>query len=179
MTKPFDDALDCARATVSLAGLADLDAFARALAMRLRPGDVVALDGDLGAGKTTLVQALARHLGVSDRVVSPTFVLTHEYRGAPMPVLHADFYRLEDEAAQSLAEEMTAVIAEGRTLVLVEWAKFGPFLAPFVTRSLALSTPDQAASGPENPQQGEARVISLQRHKTSQEPQTLAETQNG
>jgi tRNA threonylcarbamoyladenosine biosynthesis protein TsaE len=65
-----------------------------ALAELLVPGDVVSLTGDLGAGKTTLVQGAARGLGTSDHVASPTFVLVREYRGA-IPVYHLDVYRLE------------------------------------------------------------------------------------
>jgi tRNA threonylcarbamoyladenosine biosynthesis protein TsaE len=65
-----------------------------ALAELLVPGDVVSLTGDLGAGKTCLVQGAARGLGVSDHVASPTFVLVREYRGA-IPVYHLDVYRLD------------------------------------------------------------------------------------
>jgi tRNA threonylcarbamoyladenosine biosynthesis protein TsaE len=65
-----------------------------ALAELLVPGDVVSLTGDLGAGKTTLVQGAARGLGTSDHVASPTFVLVREYRG-PVPVYHLDVYRLD------------------------------------------------------------------------------------
>ena len=65
-----------------------------ALAELLVPGDVVSLTGDLGAGKTTLVQGAARGLGTADHVASPTFVLVREYRG-PVPVHHLDVYRLD------------------------------------------------------------------------------------
>jgi tRNA threonylcarbamoyladenosine biosynthesis protein TsaE len=65
-----------------------------ALAELLVPGDVVSLTGDLGAGKTCLVQGAARGLGVSDHVASPTFVLVREYGGV-IPVYHLDVYRLD------------------------------------------------------------------------------------
>src|ERR671928_380555 len=65
-----------------------------AIADVLRAGDVVALTGELGAGKTTLVQGAARALGIDDPVVSPTFTLIREYEGT-MPVAHVDVYRLE------------------------------------------------------------------------------------
>jgi tRNA threonylcarbamoyladenosine biosynthesis protein TsaE len=65
-----------------------------ALAELLVPGDVVSLTGDLGAGKTALVQGAARALGVEEPVVSPTFVLVREYRG-DVPVFHIDVYRLD------------------------------------------------------------------------------------
>ena len=67
---------------------------AATIAGALRPGDVVALTGELGAGKTCFVQGAARALGVTDRVTSPSFVLRREYEGT-VPVLHMDIYRLE------------------------------------------------------------------------------------
>jgi tRNA threonylcarbamoyladenosine biosynthesis protein TsaE len=65
-----------------------------AIADLLVPGDVVSLTGDLGAGKTNLVQGAARKLGVTEQVASPTFVLIREYRGL-LPIHHLDIYRLE------------------------------------------------------------------------------------
>lgn len=58
---------------------------------------VVLFEGDMGAGKTTLIKALARHIGVEDDVASPTFALVNEYRAGDEPVFHFDFYRIEDE----------------------------------------------------------------------------------
>jgi tRNA threonylcarbamoyladenosine biosynthesis protein TsaE len=74
------------------AGLADV---ARWLAKNLRY-PVVLFEGDMGAGKTTLIRALARELGVEDEVSSPTFALVNEYRLAGEPLYHVDFYRIED-----------------------------------------------------------------------------------
>ena len=74
-------------------------ALASEVARRLRPGDVVGLEGGLGAGKTTFARGAIYELGVSEEiaVTSPTFALLHHYRGQ-FPIAHADFYRLEDEA---------------------------------------------------------------------------------
>ena len=64
------------------------------LAARLRPGDVVLVSGELGAGKTTFVRGALRALGVAGTVTSPTFVVGHAYEGARGPVSHLDLYRL-------------------------------------------------------------------------------------
>jgi len=98
-----------------------------ALARALRPGDVVALAGELGAGKTVLVQGMARGLGVSPRtlVTSPSFVLLHEYQGN-MPLYHFDFYRLskEDEVLALGYEEYQS----GCGICAIEWADRFPGL---------------------------------------------------
>lgn len=91
------------------------------LARAARPGTVVALNGNLGAGKTQLVQAAAAALGVDPRdVTSPTFVLVNEYRGR-LPVYHFDAYRLRDD------DEFLALgpeeYFEGAGLTFVEWAE--------------------------------------------------------
>lgn len=98
-------------------GLIDL---AAALAAELRPGDVVFLQGELGAGKTTLTQYLARALGVGAEqyVASPSFALLHEYSGR-LPVYHMDLYRLGDEEdveAAGLTEFL-----EQQGVAIVEW----------------------------------------------------------
>jgi tRNA threonylcarbamoyladenosine biosynthesis protein TsaE len=98
------------------------------LAERLRPGDVVALTGELGAGKTCFTQGLARGLGVTGRAASPTFVLVNEYRGR-VPVHHVDAYRTE-----SLTELLDLGLDElfsGDGVTIVEWAdKLLPLLPP-------------------------------------------------
>ena len=64
------------------------------LAERLGPGAVIAFTGDLGAGKTAFTRGLARGLGISDRVTSPTFTIVNEYEGGRLPLFHFDMYRL-------------------------------------------------------------------------------------
>ncbi len=64
------------------------------LAQRLNPGAVLAFTGDLGAGKTAFVRGLARGLGITERVTSPTFTVVNEYEGGRLPLFHFDMYRL-------------------------------------------------------------------------------------
>jgi tRNA threonylcarbamoyladenosine biosynthesis protein TsaE len=77
--------------------LADTENLGRLLGSMAAPGDVICLDGDLGAGKTALTQAIARGLKVPDNcyVTSPSFAIMHEYEGR-LPMYHMDFYRLHD-----------------------------------------------------------------------------------
>ena len=81
--------------TVFTCSEAETEACGEELARSLAPGDVVALFGDLGAGKTAFVRGLARGLGIREQVSSPTFTLVNEYPG-PVPLFHFDLYRLRD-----------------------------------------------------------------------------------
>src|SRR2546427_329483 len=98
------------------------------LGRALGPGAVVALTGELGAGKTCFIQGLVRGLGVSVRATSPTFVLINQYRGR-VPIYHVDAYR-----TQSLRELLEIGVDElmgGDGVTVVEWAdKLLPLLPP-------------------------------------------------
>ena len=73
---------------------AETEDLGAALAERLKPRTVVAFSGDLGAGKTAFVRGMARGLGISERVTSPTFTIVNEYEGGRLPLFHFDMYRL-------------------------------------------------------------------------------------
>lgn len=102
----------------------------RRIAEVLEPGDLVLLDGDLGAGKTFLARAVARGLGVGERtaIASPTFTLVQEYEVPKGVLLHADLYRLRDSAdrAKTLADVRRLGLVERRAegaILLVEWSE--------------------------------------------------------
>ncbi|HET8650229.1 MAG TPA: tRNA (adenosine(37)-N6)-threonylcarbamoyltransferase complex ATPase subunit type 1 TsaE [Gemmatimonadales bacterium] len=98
---------------------AELTAEGEALGRSLPPRSVLLFEGELGAGKTTLVRAVAKGLGVTAPATSPTYALVHRYQGRRGPVFHLDCYRLRspDEAADLDWERLTA---EGDAL-LIEW----------------------------------------------------------
>jgi tRNA threonylcarbamoyladenosine biosynthesis protein TsaE len=112
-----------------LASVADTVAWGRALAQTLRAGDVVALAGILGAGKTHAARGIVAGLGSTAEVSSPTFTLVHEYGGARLPVFHFDFYRIES------ADEILRIgwddYLDAGGVMIVEWAdKFAGIIPP-------------------------------------------------
>ncbi|WP_187386110.1 tRNA (adenosine(37)-N6)-threonylcarbamoyltransferase complex ATPase subunit type 1 TsaE [Paenibacillus tuaregi] len=98
--------------------LEDTGRLASLLAHKAAPGTVIALDGDLGAGKTAFSQLFAKQLGVHEQVNSPTFTIIKEYEGR-LPFYHMDVYRLSLEEADELGLEE---YFDGQGVTLVEWA---------------------------------------------------------
>jgi tRNA threonylcarbamoyladenosine biosynthesis protein TsaE len=100
-------------------GPEDTEKLAQELAVFLEGGTVLALDGDLGAGKTTFSQAIARAIGVKDTVNSPTFTIIKEYEGRILPLYHMDVYRITEPEAEELGLDEYFY---GAGLTIVEWA---------------------------------------------------------
>lgn len=116
----------------------EMVALGERFAAGLGAGDVVALTGGLGAGKTHFCKGLVRGLGFAGEVTSPTFSLVHEYRGGRLPVFHFDLYRLKS------ADELLGIgwdeMLEEPGVTLVEWADLHPTLLPEHARWLRIET---------------------------------------
>ena len=104
---------------ISGAGLSGLEQTAAQLLEQAREYPVWLFDGSMGAGKTTLIKAVCRQLGVTDNVTSPTFSLVNEYRSAAGPVYHCDFYRVED-VEEALQAGVTEFFYSGH-FCFIEW----------------------------------------------------------
>jgi tRNA threonylcarbamoyladenosine biosynthesis protein TsaE len=137
------------------AGADDTRALGTALAGVLRPGDVVLLTGDLGAGKTVLAQGIAAGLGVTDSVTSPTFTLVRPLPCGPGPIRtmhHADLYRLEHR--HEVVDLALGELVEDDAVAVVEWGEAAaPVLGPDVL-AVGLEGP-----GPDEPDT--LRVLTL------------------
>ncbi len=101
----------------------DIQKIAQAVLGFLATGEtatVVTLSGDLGAGKTTLTQAIARELGITENIISPTFVIMKRYELHKKNLIHIDAYRLES-ADELLKLGWAELIADPKNLILIEW----------------------------------------------------------
>jgi tRNA threonylcarbamoyladenosine biosynthesis protein TsaE len=99
----------------------------------LKPGSIVALEGELGAGKTTLAQAMCRGVGITEDVTSPTFALVNQYEGKRATVYHLDLYRLSGPS--DLTNLGWDDIVNSSGIVIVEWPdRAGSRLPPDVIR---------------------------------------------
>ncbi len=131
----------------------DTLALGRALGKLLRAGDVIALIGDLGAGKTTLTQGIAQGMGITERVTSPTFTLVQEY-GQETPLFHFDPYRLE--RPEDVSDFGFEEYLERGGIVVVEWADKIAALLPDERLTLTLEEARKSGRGVE----GENNLIS-------------------
>jgi len=119
---------------------AETEALAARLAARLAVGDVVAVSGELGAGKTTFVRGAARALGFPGTVSSPTFTIGHRYE-APTPVAHLDLYRITGLDAEEWGD--LEPYFDG-TVAFVEWPEHGGHWLPAARATVTLDHVDES-----------------------------------
>ncbi|HCU08688.1 MAG TPA: tRNA (adenosine(37)-N6)-threonylcarbamoyltransferase complex ATPase subunit type 1 TsaE [Clostridiales bacterium] len=115
----------------------DTRSLGKQLAGEVRPGDVIALIGDLGVGKTTLTKAIAAHLGIEEEITSPTFTILSQYEGGRLPLYHFDVYRVHEE--DELFEIGFQEYLDGDGLCVIEWADLIEGLLPAGTRWVRLA----------------------------------------
>ncbi len=109
--------------TIQTRSAGETTQFGRELAKRLRPGTIVLLRGDLGAGKTTLVKGIAEgfHAAQAEEVTSPTFTLIHEYRGPEVTLYHIDLYRIDTQ--RELDTLALDDLIDSGNILLIEWGE--------------------------------------------------------
>jgi tRNA threonylcarbamoyladenosine biosynthesis protein TsaE len=106
----------------------ETESFGRQFAGNVKPGDVLALAGELGSGKTQFVKGLAAAIGATTPATSPTFTLIHEYSGGQLPIYHFDFFRVEDRVAAERLGLDDYFFGDG--VSVIEWADRFPDLIP-------------------------------------------------
>ena len=124
--------------TVESHSAAETRALGEKLAGCLHPGDVVLLQGELGAGKSELTRGIARGLGVTETVISPSFTILNVYESGRCPLYHFDWYRLE--SADELFELGLDEYLGGDGIAVVEWAERCPEAIPEKHRRILLRT---------------------------------------
>ncbi|MCY1038923.1 tRNA (adenosine(37)-N6)-threonylcarbamoyltransferase complex ATPase subunit type 1 TsaE [Staphylococcus nepalensis] len=112
---------------IKIKGLENMEQFGEILTKHLSAGDIILLNGDLGAGKTTLSQFIGKALGVKRNINSPTFNIIKSYQGETLKLHHMDCYRLEDSEEDLGFDEYF----EDKAITLIEWSQFiTEFLPP-------------------------------------------------
>jgi tRNA threonylcarbamoyladenosine biosynthesis protein TsaE len=110
----------------------ETEAFGRRFAEKIKPGDVIALTGGLGSGKTQFVKGLAAGLSAATAATSPTFTLIHEYSGGDLPIYHFDFFRVENRQSAERLGLDDYFFGDG--VSVIEWADRFPDLIPETAR---------------------------------------------
>ena len=121
------------------------------LAQQAAPGDILCLEGDLGAGKTVFAKGFGRGLGVEEPISSPTFTILHEYHSGRLPLYHFDAYRIDDP--DELYEIGCEEFFYGDGVCLIEWHERAEDLLPDTCLEVLLS-----------PQEDDSRIITLIPH---------------
>lgn len=123
--------------------VAETEAIGRRLAKDLNAGSVLALQGELGTGKTQFTKGLVAGLGVTAAVTSPTFTIVHEYPGGRLPVYHFDFFRLEDKS--SVARLGLDDYFFGGGVSVIEWADRFSEIVPARARWISFEIKSETA----------------------------------
>lgn len=107
------------------------------MGQNLRGGEVIELVSDVGGGKTTFVRGLAKGMGSADRVSSPSFTLTNQYRSEKLTMQHFDFYRLAEPGI--MRQELAEYIEDAATVTVVEWADIVADVLPINRVSITIA----------------------------------------
>ncbi|HLR18630.1 MAG TPA: tRNA (adenosine(37)-N6)-threonylcarbamoyltransferase complex ATPase subunit type 1 TsaE [Staphylococcus sp.] len=121
---------------INIKGLDGMEVFATTLSKYLSVGDLILLNGDLGAGKTTLSQYIGKALGVKRNINSPTFNIIKSYQGTKLKLHHMDCYRLEESEEDLGFEEYF----EDEAVILIEWSKFISEFLPSTHLTINITT---------------------------------------
>lgn len=116
---------------------AETRSLGEALSISLRPGDVLVLQGDMGAGKSEFTRGIARGLGILGPIASPTFTILQAYDSGRLPLYHFDWYRINDP--EELFEIGAEEYLQGDGVAVVEWAERAPELLPDAYLLISLS----------------------------------------
>lgn len=128
---------------IAIADEAAMAQFGAKLAAKLQPGDVVELIGDVGAGKTTLTRAIARALGITEVISSPTFTISNVYEFAGGTLAHYDFYRLRE--AGIMADELGETINDSQTITIIEWGDVVVDILPDNRITIEIASPTETS----------------------------------
>ena len=128
------------RITVQTSSEAETKELGRALGSNLRQGDILALTGDLGAGKTHFTMGVAKSLQITDYITSPTFTIVNEYRNGRLPLFHFDAYRLGD--SEELMEIGFEEYMTAGGVILIEWADIVAEILPAETLWIQIQRQD-------------------------------------
>jgi tRNA threonylcarbamoyladenosine biosynthesis protein TsaE len=116
----------------------ETESFGHRFARNVKAGDVLALTGDLGSGKTQFVRGLVAAIGATTPATSPTFTLIHEYSGGRLPIYHFDFFRIEDRSSAERLGLDEYFFGDG--VSVIEWADRFPDLVPENARWISFET---------------------------------------
>ena len=146
--------------TVKTESPAETRALGEHLAKQLQAGDVILLEGELGAGKSELARGIARGLGVAETVTSPSFTILNVYESGSLPLYHFDWYRLE--SAEELFELGMDEYLGGDGVALVEWPERCPEAVPEICLRIRMIPEAESVRRLEAETVGEFRPFSLE-----------------